>query len=166
MLKALRALTPFALLIGMLMTAPAHAQKIGVVDFARLVQESPQFMAMVEMLEAEFAPRQREILSLQQELQEKQQRYERDREVLSDQERATLERELRDGAREFQRQGAEFEEDFNIRRNEEIGTIQRSVLEAVQAYAREERYDLIVGEALYFDSDLDITAAVLDELDN
>jgi outer membrane protein len=166
MLKVLRGLTPFALLIGTLMAAPAHAQKIGVVDFARLVQESPQFMAMVEMLEAEFAPRQREILSLQQELQEKQRRYERDREVLSDQERATLERELRDGAREFQRQGAEFEEDFNIRRNEEIGTIQRSVLQAVQAYAREERYDLIVGEALYFDSDLDITAAVLDELDN
>ena len=164
MLKALRALTPFALLIGMLMAAPAHAQKIGVVDFARLVQESPQFKSMMEMLESEFAPRQREILNLQQQLQEKQQRYERDRTVLSEQERAALERELRDGSRELQRQAAEFEEDLQIRQNEEVGKIQRTVLQAVQAYARDERYDLILGEALYFDSDIDITSAVLRQL--
>ncbi len=164
MLKSLRALTPFALLAALLMAAPAHAQKIGVVDFARLVQESPQFNSMVEALESEFAPRQRALLNLQQELQQKQQTYERDRTVLSEQERTTLERELREGARDFQRQGAEFEEDFNIRRNEEISKIQRDVLQAVQAFARDERYDLIVGEALYFDSDIDVTAQVLRQL--
>jgi len=164
MFKALRALTPFALLAGLLMAAPAQAQKIGVVDFARLVQESPQFKSMMEMLESEFAPRQREILNLQQQLQEKQQRYERDRTVLSEQERAALERELRDGSRELQRQAAEFEEDLQIRQNEEVGKIQRTVLQAVQAYARDERYDLILGEALYFDSDIDITSAVLRQL--
>ena len=164
MLKALRALTPFALLAGLLLAAPAHAQKIGVVDFARLVQESPQFTAMMEMLESEFAPRQRELVNLQQQLQEKQQRYERDRTVLSEQERTALERELRDGSRELQRQAAQFEEDLQIRQNEEVGKIQRDMLQAVQAYARDERYDLILGEALYFDSDIDITAQVLRQL--
>src|SRR5690606_35782860 len=119
MLKVFRASTPFALLAALLMAAPAHAQKIGVVDTARLVQESPQFAAMMEMLESEFAPRQRDLLNLQQEMQQKQQQYERDRTVLSEQERTTLERELRDGARELQRQAAEYEEDLQIRQNEE-----------------------------------------------
>jgi outer membrane protein len=164
MFKAFRALSPFVLLAGLFLAAPAQAQKIGVVDFARLVQQSPQYEAMAQSLETEFAPRQREILNLQQELQEKQQRFERDRSVLSEQERSSLERDLRDGARDLQRQGNQFQEDLNIRQNEEIGRIQRTVLQAVQDYARRERYDLIIAEALYFNNDLDITAAVLEQL--
>jgi len=166
MFTVLRALTPFALLTGMLLAAPAHAQKIGVVDSARLVQESPQFAAMMEMLETEFAPRQRELLNLQRQIQEKQQTYERDRTVLSEQERIALERELRDGARELQRQAAEYEEDLQIRQNEEMMRIRTQVLQAIQAFGRAERYDLIVGEALYFDSDIDITEDVLKRLNN
>src|SRR5690606_27050791 len=164
MLKALRALTPFALLIGMLIAAPAHAQKIGVVDSARLMQESPQFAAMMAMLETEFAPRQRELITLQQQMQEKSQQYERDRSVLSDAERTTLERELRDGTRELQRQAAEYEEDLQIRQNEEMVKIRTQVLQAIQAFGREERFDLIIGEALYFDSDVDVTDQVLRQL--
>ena len=137
-----------------------------VVDSARLVQESPQFAAMMEMLETEFAPRQRELLNLQRQIQEKQQTYERDRTVLSEQERIALERELRDGARELQRQAAEYEEDLQIRQNEEMMRIRTQVLQAIQAFGRAERYDLIVGEALYFDSDIDITEDVLKRLNN
>ncbi|HEX6994291.1 MAG TPA: OmpH family outer membrane protein [Gammaproteobacteria bacterium] len=164
MLKVLRALTPFALLTGLLMAAPAHAQKIGFVDAARLLQESPQFDAMMKALESEFAPRQRELLNLQQEMQQKQQTYERDRTVLSEQERTALERELRDGARELQRQAQEYEEDLQIRQNEEMAKIRNEVLQAIQAYGRDERFDLIVGDALYFDSDIDITEEILRRL--
>lgn len=166
MRMALRALTPFALLTGILLAAPAQAQKIGVVDSARLMQESPQFAAMMEMLETEFAPRQRELLNLQRQIQEKQQTYERDRTVLSEQERVALERELRDGARELQRQAAEYEEDLQIRQNEEMVRIRNQVLQAIQAFGRAERFDLIVGEALYFDSDIDVTEDVLKRLNN
>ena len=164
MLKVSGALAPFALLAALLMAAPAHAQKIGVVDTARLVQESPQFTAMMEMLESEFAPRQRDLLNLQQQMQQKQQQYERDRTVLSEQERTALERELRDGARELQRQAAEYEEDLQIRQNEEMAKIRTQVLQAIQAFGRDERYDLIIGEALYFDSDVDVTDRVLRQL--
>jgi len=164
MLKVSGALAPFALLAALLMAAPAHAQKIGVVDTARLVQESPQFTAMMEMLESEFAPRQRDLLNLQQQMQQKQQQYERDRTVLSEQERTALERELRDGARELQRQAAEYEEDLQIRQNEEMAKIRTQVLQAIQAFGRDERYDLIIGEALYFDSDVDVTDQVLRQL--
>lgn len=166
MLKAFRALGPFVLVAGLLAAAPAQAQKIGVVNVDRLVLESPQYEALAQALETEFAPKQRELLTLQQQLQEKQQRYERDRSVLSDQERTTLERELRDGARELQRQSGVLEEDINLRHQEQLGQVQRTVLQALQEYAERQRYDLVLTAAVvpYAGDNLDITSAVLEQL--
>ncbi|HEX7080878.1 MAG TPA: OmpH family outer membrane protein [Gammaproteobacteria bacterium] len=166
MVKAFRAWGPVALAAGMLIAGPSQAQdlKIGVVNFPLLVQQSPQFEQMNAALETEFAPRQRDIVTMRQELEEKQQRLQRDAEVMSDQERANLEREIRDGARDLERAVNELREDANIRQNEELNKVQRTVLQRVQDYARSEDYDLIVAEALYFDSDLDITEAVLEML--
>lgn len=168
MLKAFRALGPFVLLAGLFAAAPAQAQKIGVVNLERLVVESPQYQELAQELETEFAPKQRELLTLQQELQEKQQRYERDRSVLSDQERAALERELRDGARDLQRQGQTLEEDINLRHQEEMAGVQRVVLQALQQYADSEDYDLVLTTDVrvvpFASADMDITADVLEEL--
>ena len=166
---ALRAWGPIALMTAALVAAaPAQAQrgglKIGVVNLVALVEQSPQYQQMTSTLETEFAPRQREILTMQQELQQKQETYQRDSSVLGDSERATLERELRDGQRDLQRLGNEYREDLNIRQNEEINKVQRAVLEQVQNYAREEDYDLVVAEAVYFSSGIDITEAVLEML--
>jgi outer membrane protein len=165
---ALRALAPIALLTAALAVAPAQAQrgglKIGVVNLVALVEQSPQYQAMTTTLETEFAPRQRELLTLQQELQTQSETLQRDAEVLGEQERLNLERELQAGQRELQRAGNEFREDLNIRQNEEINKVQRAVLQQVQTYAREEDYDLIVAEAVYFSSAIDITEAVLEIL--
>lgn len=165
---AVRAWGPIALVLAALVAAPAHAQrgglKIGVVNLVALVEQSPQYQQMTSTLETEFAPRQREILNMQQELQQKQETYQRDASVLGEQERANLERELRDGQRDLQRLGNEYREDLNIRQNEEINKVQRAVLQQVQNYAREEDYDLVVAEAVYFSSAIDITEAVLEVL--
>lgn len=163
-----RAWGPIAFLAAVIIAAPAYAQrgglKIGVVNLVVLVEQSPQYQAMTTTLETEFAPRQREILTMQQELQKQQETFQRDAPVLGDAERANLERQLRDGQRELQRAGNEYREDLNIRQNEEINKVQRAVLEEVQNYAREEDYDLIVAEAVYFSSGIDITEAVLEVL--
>jgi len=166
MMKAFRAWGPGALLLAGLIAGPAQAQdiKIGVVNFNLLVQQSPQFQAMAAALETEFAPRQREIMTMQQELEQKNQTLQRDASVMSDEERASLERELRDGSRALQRAVTDANEDFNARQNEELVNVQRTLLEQVEAFARDENFDLIVGEALYFDSDLDITEDVLEVL--
>lgn len=168
MRKAVRAWIPIALLSAAVFSiTPAHAQrdlKIGVVNFPLLVQQSPQFQQMTTALETEFAPRQRELLTQQQELETKQQTFERDASVMGEQERLDLERQIRDAARDLQRAGNEFREDLDVRRNEEMNKVQRVVFEQVQAYARSEGYHLVVAEAVYFDSRLDITEAVLKAL--
>lgn len=165
--KVIRAVRPFAIVAAMLVALPASAQnlKIGVVNFPALVQQSPQFEQMAEAIDTEFADRRREMQNLSSQLETKNQELERNGAVMSETERAATERELREGLRDLQRQDAMFQEDVNARYNEEVNRVQRAVLQKVQEYAQEEDYDLIVGEALYFNSDLDITADVLETLD-
>ena len=48
--------------------------------------------------------------------------------------------------------------------NEEVGKLQSDVLRRVQAYASAQKYDLVVADAIYFSSAIDITAPVLQAL--
>jgi len=155
-----------AALVGGLPSGAAYAQilKIGVVNVVRLLEESPQSQAVNTALQDEFAPRQRELVAQERALQEKQETFRRDAPVMGEEERLRLEREIRDGQRDLQRAQNEFLEDANIRRNEEVGKLQRTLLQHVQQYAREEGYDLVVADALYFSEDIDITSQVLDSL--
>lgn len=166
MMKAIRALRPFAFAAALLVALPASAQnlKIGVVNFQALVQQAPQFEQMTQSIDTEFADRRRTLQNLQSQLEEKSQQLDRDGAVMPDSERQTLERELRDGSRDFERQYGMFQEDMNARFNEELNRVQREVLQKVHEYAENEDYDLIVAEALYFDGNLDITADVLESL--
>ena len=48
----------------------AQEQKIGVVNFQALMESSPQFRQVMESLQDEFQPRQREALAKQKEFEE------------------------------------------------------------------------------------------------
>ena len=52
--------------VGTLVAAPAWAElKIGVVDYGRLVEESPQAKAALDSIRTEFTPRQRDLQTQQ-----------------------------------------------------------------------------------------------------
>jgi outer membrane protein len=142
-------------------SAQSSNLKIGVVDVAKLLQQSPQAQAAMQALQKEFAPRQRDLVAKQNDLQEKQETYKRDRAVMSDEERTKLEREIRDQQRDLQRADNEFREDLNLRQNEEVGKVQKALLQQVQDYARNADYDLVVADALFFSDAVDITEEVL-----
>jgi outer membrane protein len=136
--------------------------KIGFVNTARLLEESPQARAAQQSLENEFLPRQRELADQQKALQDKEEKLKRDSAVMSEADRSKAERELRDGQRDLARRFNELQEDANLRRNEEFGKVQRSLLQEVQTYARANGYDLIVSDGVLFASPaLDVTAQVV-----
>lgn len=140
----------------------APAVKIGVVNFARLIQESPQAKITLKALEDEFSPRQRDLLAKQNELKERQAKLQKDVQVMGAEERRSAESKFRDDERDLGRRLNEFQEDFNVRRNEEIGKLQRDLLQEVQAFARQKGYDLIVGEGvLYAGQNVDLTSQIL-----
>lgn len=152
-----------ALLLGV---APAHAQlKIGVVDYARLVEESPQAKAALEAIRNEFTPRQRELQSQQQAIKAKEEKFQKDAATMTEEQRSRAEKELRDSYRDLARKQSEVQDDFNARRNEEMSRLQRTLIEEVRAYAKAQNYDLVLADGvIYMNSAIDITPAVLEAL--
>lgn len=159
------------LLCGLIASGQALAQaaagpKIGWVNVARLIQESPQARAIQKALEEEFSPRQRELVAKQNELKERQAKLQKDMEVMGAEERRNAESAFRSDERDLARRQNEFLEDFNLRRNEEIGKLQRELLKEVQTFAKQKGYDLIVGEGvLYATPAVDVTQAMVEALE-
>ncbi|MEX2495745.1 MAG: OmpH family outer membrane protein [Woeseia sp.] len=158
------ALVAAAIALVALFSNPAAAQdiKIGVVNVTALMEQAPQAKQAMDALQEEFAPRQRTILAKQKELEEFNEKVNRDLAVMGETERRNAEKELRDLQREVTRMQNEFREDLNLRRNEELGNLQRSLLKEVQDYAEASDFDLIVGDGvLYASSAVNITEMVL-----
>jgi outer membrane protein len=136
--------------------------KMGVVNFQKLLEEAPQTKVAMQALENEFAPRRRELLTMQNDLKSRDEKLQKEGAVMSEPDRAKAEKTLRDQQREFSRKAGEFQDDASTRRNEEIGKVQRYLVTEIQAYASAQGYDLVLGDGVFFaKGPLDITANVL-----
>ena len=146
-----------------LAAAPAWAElKIGYVNYAALVQDSPDAKVIADGLRNEFLPRQRELQTLQQTLKTREDKLTKDGATMTDDQRAREDKEIRDGQRELQRKQTEAQEDLNTRRNEELSTLQKSLVEKVRGFAKLQNYDLIVADGvIYATPAVDITQQVL-----
>ncbi len=150
-------------LFGLLGAQTASAEvKMGVVNFQKLLEEAPQTKTAMQSLENEFAPRRRDLLTMQNDLKAKDEKLQKEGAVMSEADRAKAEKGLRDQQREFQRKASEFQDDASTRRNEEIGKVQRYLVTEIQGYASAQGYDLVLGDGVFFaKGPLDITANVL-----
>jgi outer membrane protein len=115
----------------------------------------------MQALENEFAPRRRELLTMQNDLKARDEKLQKEGAVMSEADRAKAEKTLRDQQREFSRKAGEFQDDASTRRNEEIGKVQRYLVTEIQSYANAQGYDLVLGEVFFAKGALDITANVL-----
>ena len=153
---------------GVLAALPVTAAepKIGVVEFQRLILESPQGKAAMESMRSEFAPRERTLQAQGQAVKAKEEKLQKDGATMSEEQRARAEKELRDGARDFERARGELQDDETARRNEELSRLQRTIVEEVRTYGKAQGYDLILEQqaVLYNASASDITPAVLSAL--
>lgn len=145
---------------------PAFAQtKIGVVDYGRLMEESPQATTALDAIRNEFAPKQKDLVTQQQALKTREDKLQKDAATMSADQRTRTEKELRDGYRDLERKRQEIQEDFNARRNEEMSRLQRTLIEEVRSYAKAQGFDLVIADGvLYANPALDITPAVLANL--
>lgn len=145
--------------------ASAAELRLGFVNAAKVLEEAPQAKEARERLEREFAPRDKELVNAQQGLKKMEDKLARDGAVMSESEQRKLERDILNAKREIKRSQDEFREDFNIRRNEEFGKLQRRVYEAIVALAKQDNYDVILGDGVIFASErVDLTDKVLERL--
>lgn len=133
--------------------------KIGYIDGVKLIEKAPQGDAAKAALEAEFKPREQEIIELRTNIREAEEALDPKSENLSKEQR-----ELRDQRRDLKRMQQEMREDLNLRRNEELANLQKLISNAIIKMAKQENFDLIVQDAVYASPAIDITDAVLEKL--
>jgi outer membrane protein len=146
--------------------SPAYAEtKIGYVNAVELVETAPQGKKALKDLEGEFSGRERELLALRDEVLKLEQSLSKNSLLLKDTEKADKTRQLVDLQRRLKREQRELSEDFNLRRNEELSKLQIIVTEAVIKVAKEQNYDIVFQQAVWFKPSIDMTQAVLDFLE-
>jgi len=150
-------------LCGIVLSGPASAEiKMGYVNFQKLLEDAPQTKTAMQGLENEFAPRRRELLTMQNDLKARDEKLQKEGAVMAEADRQKAEKALRDQQREFSRKAGEFQDDASTRRNEEIGKVQRYLVTEIQGYANSQGFDLVLGDGVFFaKAPLDITANVL-----
>ena len=154
------------LLVGIFLGAVANAAdlKVGFIDAERINRESLPAERATKKLEKEFAPREQDLRKLEQQIKALQGQLEKDGLTMSESDRMNKEQELGRQSREFQRLQREFREDLNLRRNEELSALFERANKVIKQIAEAEKYDLIIQEAVYRSSRIDITDKVLKAL--
>jgi outer membrane protein len=150
-----------ALLAAVALSAQAAELKIGFVNTERVFREAAPARRAQQKLEREFAARNSELSTLEKKGRDLQSELERDNMTLTEQARREKERQLADISREFQRKQREIREDLNLRRNEELAAVQERATRVINQIAGEEHFDLIVQEAVFASSRIDITDKVI-----
>ena len=90
-----------------------------------------------------------------------QQKLERETVTLTETVRRDKERLLADISRNFQRMQREIREDLNLRRNEELAGVQERATRVINQIAEQEKFDLVIQEAVFASSRIDITDKVI-----
>jgi len=143
----------------------AQGIKIGYVNAVKVIEEAPQGEAALKKLESEFGPRDKRLVSMQNDIRELEDDLEKNGLIMTDADRRAKEREILVMKRNLRRATQEFREDYNLRRNEELAVLQKIVKKAILEIAKQEKYDLIVHEGtIYASSKIDITDKVLEKL--
>ena len=156
------------LLGSMALEAPlaVHAEefKAGFVNTDRLFREANAAKAAQSKLEQEFSKREKELVDMGNTLKSASEKFERDAPTMAESQRQARQRQLVDQDREFQRKRREFQEDLSARKNEELAQVLERANKVVKQVAEQEKYDVILQEAVYINPKHDITDKVLKAL--
>ena len=154
-----------AVALGAMATAGLAAEvKIGFVNTERVFREAAPARRAQQKLEREFSARNAELAKLEKQGRDLQVELEKDSVLLPEAARREKERQLADVSRNFQRLQREIREDLNLRRNEELAQVQERATRAINQIAESEKFDLVVQEAVFASSRIDITDKVIKAL--
>ena len=133
--------------------------KIGVVDIQRILREAAPAVRASKKLEKEFEPKRLELQRSSAQGKVLQQIL--DKNTLLEADRRIKERELVKLNQDFQRMQREINEDLNTRRNEEMAGLQERVNLAIRTVAEADKLDIVIQDAVYRVSKIDVTEKVL-----
>ena len=156
-------ITAAALFLGFTTLANAET-KIGFVNSQKIINEAPQAARAKKRIEKDFEKRDQELQKMAKQVRDMQAQVEKESVTTSEADKRNKERDLANLNRDFQRQTREFREDLNMRKNEELGVVQERANKVIKEIAELEKFDLIVQDAVFASTKIDITDKVLKAL--
>ncbi len=144
--------------------ASAAEMKIGFVNTERVFREAAPAKRAQQVLEREFSARNTELAKLEKQGRDMQGDLEKENVTIAEPARREKERQLADISRNFQRVQREIREDLNLRRNEELARVQERATRVINQIAEQEKFDLIIQEAVFASGRIDITEKVIKAL--
>ena len=153
----------WVLLAALGLSLPAMAQefRVGLVNIDRILREAAPAKAAQAKLEQEFTRREKDLNDLGAALKSASEKFEREAPTLAESQRLQRQKQLIDQDRDFQRKRRELQEDVNARKNEELQQVLERAQRVVKQVAEQEKYDLVLQEAVYINPKHDITDKVI-----
>lgn len=142
--------------------------RIGFVDPRKIMETAPQAESALIEMEKTFEGRRKEIISMRESIKAIEQELASSPPNFDDTDLSIIitnkKIELRDLRREYVRKQDELKEDINLRRNDELARLQTIVRQTIHEIAEEQKYDLILEQAVFVADQVDITNLVIDNL--
>lgn len=142
----------------------AQELKIGYVNSERVLREANLAKAAQMKLEAEFGKRDKELKDLENRVRATADKLEKEAPTLAESEKARRQRDLIEQDRDMQRKRREWQEDLTQRKNEELSNVVERANRVIKQIFENDKYDLIVQDALHASNRVDITKRVIDAL--
>ncbi len=163
-MNMMKTLVAAAMLVAATTAAQAQELKIGYVNSERVLREANPAKAAQAKLEAEFGKREKDLADVANRLKAAADKLDKDGPTLSEADRSRRQRDLVEQDREFQRKRREFQEDLNQRKNEELSGVVERANKVIKQIFDQEKYDLILQDAVHWSPRVDLTKKVIDAL--
>lgn len=151
------------LTLSVFLASPAWAnQKLAVVDYQKLVENSPQVTAVNKELETQFKIRREALLKQRDDLQKKLADLNRNQAVMGQEQIAKTQDELIAQRARLQADEQAFEQEFRLAQARAYDKFMKQVTEAIAAVAKEQGYDMVIRKQAtpFVNNEYDITKLV------
>ncbi len=165
-MRHVKTFAALCLVLGFTAAAAQESVKIGFVNTERILRDAVPAKSAQQKLEQEFSKREKELQDMAARMRALGERLDRDAAVMSESDRQRRQREFSEVEKDYQRRQREFREDLNQRRNEELSQVIDKANRVIKQIAEQEKYDVILQEAVFASPRVDITEKVLRALSN
>lgn len=161
-----------AIMLSLFLAAPsaqAATGQVGVIDFARILQQMPETKKAQATLKSTAAPFEKELQRMNQELQKSLAAYEKERAGMTPQAREQKEKEINlqaQGIKKYQQEKFGRGGILDKKEQELVAPIRTKLLGAIQTLSKKEGFTLVLDKQamVYGTAEHDLTFKVMNQL--
>ena len=133
--------------LALVVSAPALAAKVAVVDFQRAVQETTEGKAAQSKLDTMYSTRKAEIDKLRADFEQQLKDYQARQMILSDDAKAQTERDLAAKQQRFEGLYSQYQQEMQQTYMSLLSDLDEKMRALTEKIAKEKTYDLVVDRA-------------------